>query len=153
MLHAPAQSYPALEQLRVGDAMHPGLISCSLDIPLRTVARMMATYRVHAILVTAHGEEELAGGGLWGVISDADLLRAAQDGDLDERPARTIAATPALMVDTGDDLARAARIMVEHDVSHLVVVEPQTTRPIGVVSTLDIARALAGFPERHPASP
>jgi CBS domain-containing protein len=153
MVEAPAQPYPALGQLRVGDAMHPGLISCSLDIPLRTVARMMATYRVHAILVTAHGEEELAGGGLWGVISDADLLRAAQDGDLDERLARTIAATPALMVDTSDDLARAARIMVEHDVSHLVVVEPQTTRPIGVVSTLDIARALAGFPERHPASP
>lgn len=152
-MEAPAQPYPALGQLRVGDAMHPGLISCSLDIPLRTVARMMATYRVHAILVTAHGEEELAGGGLWGVISDADLLRAAQDGDLDERRARTIAATPALMVDTSDDLARAARIMVEHDVSHLVVVEPQTTRPIGVVSTLDIARALAGFPERHPASP
>lgn len=153
MVEAPAQPYPALEQLRVGDAMHPGLISCSLDIPLRTVARMMATYRVHAILVTAHGEEELAGGGLWGVISDADLLRAAQDGGLDERPARTIAATPALMVDTSDDLARAARIMVEHDVSHLVVVEPQTTRPIGVVSTLDIARALAGFPERHPVTP
>ena len=55
--------YPALRQLRVIDAMHPGLISCSLDTPLRTVARMMATYRVHAILVTAHGEEELPGGG------------------------------------------------------------------------------------------
>ena len=58
-----SHSYPALRQLRVIDAMHPGLISCSLDTPLRTVARMMATYRVHAILVTAHGEEELAGGG------------------------------------------------------------------------------------------
>lgn len=153
MLQTPTQPYPALEQLRVGDAMHTGLISCSLDIPLRTVARMMATYRVHAILVTAHGEEELAGGGLWGVISDTDLLRAAQDGDLDDRTARTIAATPALMVDTSDDLARAAKLMVEHDVSHLIVVEPRTTRPIGVISTLDVARALAGFPERHPIAP
>lgn len=153
MMHAQAQPYPALDQLRVADAMHPGLISCSLDIPLRTVARMMATYRVHAILVTAHGEEELAGGGLWGIISDADLLRAARVGDLDERPARTIAATPAVMVDAGDDLARAAQLMVEHDASHLIVVEPRSTRPIGVLSTLDIARALAGFPDRHPFSP
>ena len=153
MLQTPTQPYPALEQLRVADAMHTGLISCSLDIPLRTVARMMATYRVHAILVTAHGEEELAGGGHWGVISDADLLRAAQAGDLDDRTARTIAAAPALMVDTSDDLARAAELMVEHDVSHLIVVEPQTTRPIGVISTLDVARALAGFPERHPITP
>jgi CBS domain-containing protein len=153
MAHAPAQPYPALGHLRVVDAMHPGLITCSLDIPLRTVARMMATYRVHAILVTAHGEEELAGGSLWGVISDTDLLRAAQAGDLDERSARTIAATPILTVDASEDLVHAARLMVEHKVSHLLVVEPQSTRPIGVLSTLDIARALAGFPERHPVSP
>ena len=39
---------------------------------------MMATYRVHAILVTAHGEEELPGGGPRGIVSDADLVRAAE---------------------------------------------------------------------------
>jgi CBS domain-containing protein len=48
--------YPSLGELRVADAMHPGLISCPPDAPLRTVARMMATYRVHTILVTSHGE-------------------------------------------------------------------------------------------------
>jgi hypothetical protein len=36
---------------------------------------MMATYRVHAILVTAHGEEEQPGGGRLGMVFDADLLR------------------------------------------------------------------------------
>jgi CBS domain-containing protein len=144
-----SQMYPALGQLRVIDAMHPGLISCSLDTPLRTVARMMTTYRVHAILVTAHGEEELPGGGLWGIVGDADLLRAAEAGDLDEQPARTIAVTPVLTVASSDQLARAARLMVKHDLSHLIVVERRSERPIGVLSTLDIARALAGFPERH----
>ena len=147
------QMYPALGQLRVIDAMHPGLISCSLDTPLRTVARMMVTYRVHAILVTAHGEEELPRGGRWGVVSDAALLRAARVADLDEQTSRTIAATPVLTVSTSDELARAAQLMVEHEVSHLVVVEPHSARPIGVLSTLDIARALAGFPERHPMTP
>jgi CBS domain-containing protein len=151
MTDAPiAHAYRALDQLRVADAMHPGLISCSLDTPLRTVARMMSTYRVHAILVASHGEEELPGGGLWGIVSDADLLRAAQAGDLDEQPAKTVAATPVLMVATGDDLARAAQMMIEHEVSHLIVVETRSARPVGVLSTLDVARALAGFPERHP---
>ena len=145
--------YPALGRLRVADAMHPGLISCSLDTALRSVARMMATYRVHAILVTAHGEDELPGGALWGVISDADLLRAAEAGDLDKQTSRTIAATPVLTVATGDGLAHAAQLMVEHEVSHLIVVEPESARPVGVLSTLDIARALAGFPERHPVTP
>ena len=31
-----------LSELRVSDAMHPGLISCSPQTPLRTVARMMS---------------------------------------------------------------------------------------------------------------
>jgi hypothetical protein len=39
--------------------------------------------------------------------------------------------------------------MVEHELSHLIVIERTSKRPIGVLSTLDIARALAGFPERH----
>ena len=91
-------TYPSLGTLRVVDAMHPGLISCPPDTPLRTVARMMATYRVHAILVTAHGAEELPGGGVWGVVSDVDLLRAARSGDLDEKASRVIAATPVLTV-------------------------------------------------------
>jgi CBS domain-containing protein len=145
-----SQPYPALGQLRVVDAMHPGLISCSPDTPLRTVARMMATYRVHAILVTAHGAEELPGGSVWGVVSDVDLLRAAQAGDLDEQAARLIAVAPVLTVTTGEELANFTQLMLEHEVSHLIVVEPRSARPVGVLSTLDIARALAAFPERHP---
>ena len=144
------QTYPALQELRVMQAMHPGLISCPLDTPLRTVARMMATYRVHAILVTAHGEEALPGGGPWGIVSDTDLIRAAETGDVDELEARTIASTPVAGIDSSDELARAAKLMVEHDLTHLIVVERHSGRPFGVLSTLDVARALAGFPERHP---
>jgi len=110
----------------------------------------MATYRVHAVLVTAHGEEQLPGGESWGVVSDADLVRAAESGDVDEQPAQSIAATPVQTIASSDELARAAQLMVEHEVSHLIVIEHHSARPIGVISTLDIARALAGFPELHP---
>jgi CBS domain-containing protein len=148
--HTLGPMFPALQQLRVLDAMHPGLISCPLDASLRTVARMMATYRVHAILVTAHGEEALPGGGHWGIVSDTDLIRAAETGDLDEQQAQTIASTPVLGVASSDELAAAAKLMAEHDVTHLIVIERHSGRPVGVLSTLDVARALAGFPERHP---
>jgi CBS domain-containing protein len=147
-----SQSYPALEGLRVIDVMHPGLISCSPETPLRTVARMMTTYRVHAILVTTHGDERLAGGGPWGIVSDADLLRAAETGDLREQTASTVATAPVLSVASTDDLARAAAVMVEHGASHVIVSERHSPRPVGVLSTLDMARALAGFPERHPTA-
>jgi CBS domain-containing protein len=34
--------------------------------------------------------------------------------------------------------------MVENEVSHVIVVEQRSMRPIGILSTLDVARALAG---------
>lgn len=111
---------------------------------------MMATYRVHAILVTAH-DEELAGGEPWGVVSDFDLLRAAETVDVADAPAREVARTPVVMVAADQPLGHAAELMAERAISHLLVVEPQSRRPFGVISTLDVARALAGFPERHPS--
>lgn len=143
-MRAAPPMYEPLEQLRVRDVMHPGLISCSLDSSLPTAARMMATYRVHAILVADHEAGDGAAGGFWGVISDRDLLRAAEAGEIDEQTVRTVAATPALTVAADEELARAAQMMVEHDLSHLVVVDPESERPVGVLSTLDVARALAG---------
>jgi CBS domain-containing protein len=137
---------PSLRQLRVIDAMHPGVISCPVETTLRTVARMMATYRVHAIVVTTHDSDELPDGSLWGVISDVDLIAAAQTTDLDEQTARTLAATTAPQATTTDALSRAVQLMLENEVSHLVVVEQRSLRPIGVLSTLDVARALAVSP-------
>ena len=137
---------PPIRDLRVIDAMHPGVIACPLDTGLRTVARMMATYRVHAVLVLAHDPEQaLEDGGLWGVVSDVDLMQAAQSADFDERTARSLAATQVLTTNSSDSLERAVQQMVEHEVTHLVVVERRSRRPIGILSTLDVARALAGF--------
>jgi CBS domain-containing protein len=135
---------PALER-RVIAAMHPGLISCPLDTPLRTVARMMATYRVHAIVVNGHGTDELPDGSFWGVVSDNDLLRAARAVDFDTTTARELAATPVLTVATTDSLDRAVQTMVENEVTHVIVLEPRSLRPIGVLSTLDVARAVAAL--------
>jgi CBS domain-containing protein len=147
------EPYPSLGTLRVVDAMHPRLISCDPEAQLRSVARMMATYRVHAILVKEHGDESLPGGGVCGVVTDTDLLRSAETGDLDERTARSIASAPVPTVTTDQPLASAAEVMLEHGASHLVVVEPHSALPIGVLSTLDIAAALARFPETHPVQP
>ncbi len=48
-------------------------------------------------------------------------------------------------ITTIEPLARAVQLMVEHEASHLVVVERRSRRPIGVLSTLDVARSVAGF--------
>lgn len=132
-----------LADLRVIDAMHPGMVSCPPDTTLPAVARMMATYRVHAIFVHSH-DDELADGSSWAVVTDADLVRAALDGEL-ETTAGQIGAAPVLAVATAEPLEHAMQLMVEHEVTHLVVVEGHSALPIGVISSLDIARSVCGL--------
>lgn len=126
-----------LDAMRVGDAMHEGVLSCSADTPLSTVAELMAGRGVHCIVVTA---DDLA---VWGVISDLDLVAAAGVRDLDAQSAGGSAATPALAIGPGDTLQRAAQMMTEHAAAHLLVVDDASGKPVGVLSTLDIARVLA----------
>jgi CBS domain-containing protein len=125
--------------LRVGDAMHRGVLVRPRDTPLTEIARLMADYHVHAIVVADDPEDAAS---LWGVVSDLDLVAAASVRDLDEQLAGATAVSPALMVSPQETLLRAAQLLTEHATTHLVVVDPASATPIGVLSTLDVARAL-----------
>jgi CBS domain-containing protein len=46
------------------------------------------------------------------------------------------------MVSPRESLLRAAQLMTEHATAHLIVVDPESGRPVGVLSTLDVARSL-----------
>lgn len=133
---------PAFEHAAVRDAMHPGVLTCAPETPLVEVARMMATHHVHgvAVLGVEPGEQ---GRLVWGIVSDLDLVRAAQLRGVEGVTAREVAATEPVTVDAGEPLATAARAMQEHDVHHLVVVSGPDARPIGILSSLDIAGVLA----------
>jgi CBS domain-containing protein len=145
---ATARTEPSLGSSRVADAMTTGVISCPPDTPLRAVAGLMALRRVYAVYVFDHGSDER--GESWGLVSDLDLV-AATRGDFDDRTARDTSVTPLVSVRGDDLLDRAAQLMAKHSVSHLAVLDPLSKRPIGVLSTLDVARVVAGAPE--PPSP
>jgi CBS domain-containing protein len=130
-------------QASVADLMTEGLISCAPSTPLRSVARLMANHRVHSVFVFDYGQEDDENTELWGIVSDLDLVAAAW-ADVDLQTAGESAVTPLVYVSKHDDLQRAAQLMAESGVSHLAVVDPATDRPVGVISTIDIARAVAG---------
>jgi len=119
----------------VGDVMTPGVLTCLPATPLRDVARMMARHRVHAIVVFG-ADDSLHP---WGVVSDLDLVAAIGT----PATAGTVAASPVVTVTPELTLEHAATLMAENQTSHLLVVA-DTGLPVGVVSTLDVARALAG---------
>jgi CBS domain-containing protein len=134
---------PALADATVTDAMTVGVISCSPETALRAVARMMTEHRVHAVYVFDYGDEDDETIDLWGLVSDLDLVAAAR-ADIDRRTAAESSVTPLVTVTSDDPLDRAAQLMAEHGVSHLAVLDPMTGRPIGVLSTLDLAAVIAG---------
>ena len=51
---------PPFERATVLDAMRLGVVSCPPDTTLREVARIMATYRIHCVVVTDN-ERDFAG--------------------------------------------------------------------------------------------
>jgi CBS domain-containing protein len=129
----------------VADAMTAGVINCTPETPLRVVARLMATYRVHAVFVFDYGHEEDETTELWGLVSDLDLVAGAWAG-VDERTAGDSAVAPLVTVRSDARLEHAAQLMAENGVSHLAVLDAMTSRPVGVLSSLDIAGVIAGAP-------
>lgn len=130
---------PPFARGTVLDAMRLGVISCPEEATLKEVARILATYRIHCVVVD---REDAGGKRLWGVITDLDVARAAGH-DAKEPTAGEAAHKEVITVTPDEPLDRAARLMAEHDVSHLVVVQAHSGQPVGVLSALDLAGVVA----------
>ncbi|MGZ6300361.1 MAG: CBS domain-containing protein [Candidatus Limnocylindria bacterium] len=125
-----------LDHIRVGDCMHRGIFSCAADAPLGEIAGLMAKHRVHAVAVT-----EGIDGRAVGVVSDLDVVAAAATGGTPS--AFQLAATEPLAISAGESLDRAAQLMSEHGVAHLIVLDESNGRPVGILSTLDVATVVS----------
>jgi len=125
---------PLLDARTVGEVMHRGIVTCSPSASLREVAELLAAHSVHCAVVAGDPARTM-----WGIVSDLDLVRGL--GSPVALVAGNLAALDVVTVAPGDELRHAAQLMAEHDVAHLIVVEDGT--PVGVLSTLDVARAAA----------
>jgi predicted transcriptional regulator len=128
---------PAFADATVHDAMRVGVITCRPQTSLTDVARMMSGYEVHSVIV----EDRQGGRGMVGIITSLDLARVADR--LESLTAQDIAADELITVSSGEPLRRAAELLAEHKVSHLVATQPDTGEPAGVISARGIAAAIA----------
>jgi CBS domain-containing protein len=112
----------------VAVVMHRGVIACSPCASVVTIARTMAAHRIHCVVVPGHG-----------IVTDVELAQALDD------PAGVTAATLARdaprLLET-DSLEVAARRLRADAATHAVVVDADGLI-VGVLSTLDLANALA----------
>jgi CBS domain-containing protein len=129
---------PSLAHATVADAMHPGIMSCGPDATQTEVARMMASHHIHCVAVMGLSPEEPGESSVWGIISDLDLIRAGI-GTGPEQTASALALQPIVTVEASTPLRDAAQLMLTHGAPHLLVVDTAGRRPVGILSTLDIA--------------
>jgi CBS domain-containing protein len=127
---------PSFEHARVADAMHPGVITCSAETSMQEVARMMATNHVHSVVVSGLADDDA-----WGVVTTTDVLGVGADAP--DRLAGTCAGTELVTIAPDETIEAAAAAMHAHEVSHLLVVDPNRRLPVGVVSSLDIVGLIA----------
>ena len=137
-----------LHRVSAADAMHRGVLSVPFQTPLTKVTQMMARYRIHCVVaLEERGEYQTR---YWGLIPAAELVRIATDGDLEDRTAGGSIQAPVYTVEPADSVHDAAQLMSDHEVDHVIVVDPVSDRPLGVISTLDVIQVLAGEAQRDP---
>ena len=129
---------PLLASKTVADAMHQGIVTCPPSAGIREVAELLAEHGVHCAVVAEPPADDGAPT-LWGIVSDVDLMRGL--GSPVALTAGNLAVLDIVTVAPEDDLQAAAKLMGEHDAAHLIVMADG--RPVGVLSTLDVARAVA----------
>jgi CBS domain-containing protein len=132
----------SLNERLAREVMHPGIVTCAPDAPLWTVARSMIEHHVHCIAVAGVGGAGAHGHFSWGLINAMELVLAAHSGTLGEAAATIASASPPAVNDS-DTLQRAARLMINDDARHVVVIGGSGL-PSGMISTFDVARVLAG---------
>lgn len=122
----------------MSDAMRHGILSCLSDASLRDAARTMVLHHVHTIMVS-----DPADGSILGLVTDSSLLHALLDPDRSERPLGEIADREPRTISSREPLVIAAESMRDDGIAHLIVSDPHTGNPIGMLSILDVAGILA----------
>lgn len=144
-----------LRAVNVRDAMTTPIVTCTPDVPIEEVAELMAHHRIHSVVVLQPPSPDAAPAHRrWGVLSDLDLVTAVPWGaGLAACEAGSVAASPQVVIRSDETLAAAAAMMAEYRTAHLLVAEEGSDEPVGILSALDVARALAAGAEGHEPPP
>jgi len=116
---------------KVRDVMTPGPIGVDYDQSVGEAARAMRDWGVGAILVVSNGS-------LYGLVTDRDLVvRAVAEERGADEPVGPLSSANLIGVDADADVHEAMRLMRQHAVRRLPVLE--SGQVAGIVSLGDLA--------------
>ncbi|HLE59874.1 MAG TPA: CBS domain-containing protein [Candidatus Limnocylindria bacterium] len=124
--------------LRVGNLMSVDPVTIDADASVTDAETVLQSYRITGLPVVSGGE-------VVGVLSQADLLNAHASeligANWDRVRVRHLMTRPAITVQVGTTVQRAARLMLDEHI-HRVVVVDENDLPVGVLTTSDLLRIL-----------
>jgi len=138
----PPEATPAEPPRRTArDIMNRDLAWVPVDMPLQRVASELAAAQTNAAAVCTRE------GKVVGIISKTDLTEL-YGADNAQRVARDAMTPDVLSVGAGESIYRVVRLMAFEGVHQLVVLD--VDRVVGIVTSMDVLRELAGFPRTPP---
>jgi len=118
----------------VQQAMTSNPTAITPDTTAQEAARLLKTENVGALPIVEDGR-------LTAVVTDRDLaVRVLAEGRGAETPVREIASQDLVTIDPQQNLDEAARLMAEHQVRRLPVVE-EDGRLVGMLAQADVAQS------------
>lgn len=122
--------------MKISEIMTAATVTDQQDDVLADAARKMWEQQTGSLLV-------LEGEALIGIITERDILKAVATGtDLAKVTVRETMATDMITANAGTSLREAAKLMTEHWIRHLPVVDHG--KLVGILSQRDLAGVLAG---------
>jgi CBS-domain-containing membrane protein len=100
---------------------------------------------VHAIVCFPRHQSDAGHVSSWKAVSDLDLIEAASKLDLDQATAADTERGVVRCVQPDEPLLSAVQTMLASHTSHVILLDRRHGRPVGILSTLDVAHALAGL--------
>jgi predicted transcriptional regulator len=126
------------ERRMVRDVMTRGVITVSLDTPVREIAKLMVEKDISGVAVTAPDNEVV------GVIAEMDFIKVF-DHDWDKLTAEDIMSSFVRTIEPETTLKKAADIMKELNIHRLLILHRAPGRsydvPVGILTASDILRA------------
>jgi CBS domain-containing protein len=120
----------------IREVMHGDVVALDLDASLREAVDLMAEQEVGSVIVTELGQ-------LVGILTERDVITALWDqADIDSTRVCEIMSEEPYCAVPEDTVNSTMERMVQFGILHMPVVKEG--RPVGMISSRDILRTLAG---------
>jgi CBS domain-containing protein len=75
-----------------------------------------------------------------GMVTERDIVRKAYVNDIRTNAVtlREVMSSPIITIDSNESASKAVDMMLQHNVRHLLVVSKNDSKPIGIITPLDI---------------